>query len=148
MSTATLEIKPTAKTAARAAKKAAAKEKNMGIEKPTGVGRTQALDRALGQIEQSFGKGSIMRLDKDASLAFPTNKRARGLSHVLCHNVVSCAVPVNTRGRYLSHVFCRKDVSFTFPANNRHRGLSHVCCRKVASVAFPAKTRARGLSHV
>ena len=71
MSKTTLEIKPTAKTTARAAKKAAAKEKNMGIEKPTGVGRTQALDRALGQIEQSFGKGSIMRLDKDASLALP-----------------------------------------------------------------------------
>jgi recombination protein RecA len=31
----------------------------------------QALDRALGQIEKSFGKGSIMRLDEDAYLAIP-----------------------------------------------------------------------------
>ncbi|MBZ0171587.1 MAG: recombinase RecA [Phycisphaerales bacterium] len=33
--------------------------------------KTQALDRALGQIEKSFGKGSIMRLDEDAYLAIP-----------------------------------------------------------------------------
>jgi recombination protein RecA len=30
-------------------------------------GRLQALERALGQIEKSFGKGSIMRLDADAT---------------------------------------------------------------------------------
>ncbi|USN98243.1 MAG: recombinase RecA [Phycisphaeraceae bacterium] len=33
--------------------------------------KAQALDRALGQIEKSFGKGSIMRLDEDAYLAIP-----------------------------------------------------------------------------
>ena len=31
----------------------------------TDAGREQALERALGQIERSFGKGSIMRLDDD-----------------------------------------------------------------------------------
>lgn len=34
----------------------------------TDAGRTQALDRAVSQIERNFGKGSIMRLDDD-----PTN---------------------------------------------------------------------------
>ena len=34
-------------------------------------GKTQALGRALQQIEKSFGKGSIMRLDEDAHLAIP-----------------------------------------------------------------------------
>jgi recombination protein RecA len=34
-------------------------------------GKQQALDRAVGQIEKSFGKGAIMRLDADASLAVP-----------------------------------------------------------------------------
>ena len=33
--------------------------------------KRQALDRAVGQIEQSFGKSSIMRLDEDAYLAIP-----------------------------------------------------------------------------
>ena len=33
--------------------------------------RAQALDRALGQIEKTFGKGSIMRLDEDAYLSIP-----------------------------------------------------------------------------
>lgn len=32
-------------------------------------GRLQALERALGQIEKSFGKGSIMRLDSSAEMA-------------------------------------------------------------------------------
>ncbi|MDY7110504.1 MAG: recombinase RecA [Planctomycetota bacterium] len=34
-------------------------------------GRLQALERALGQIEKTFGKGSIMRLDADAMLKIP-----------------------------------------------------------------------------
>ncbi len=34
-------------------------------------GRRQALDRALGQIEKTFGKGSIMRLDDDPSKVVP-----------------------------------------------------------------------------
>jgi recombination protein RecA len=33
--------------------------------------KSQALDRAVSQIEKSFGKGSIMRLDEDAYLAIP-----------------------------------------------------------------------------
>ncbi len=41
--------------------------------KPAAISRerAQALDRALGQIEKTFGKGSIMRLDEDAYLAVP-----------------------------------------------------------------------------
>jgi len=35
-------------------------------------GRQQALERALGQIEKSFGKGSIMRLDGDNIPAIPS----------------------------------------------------------------------------
>ena len=38
---------------------------------PPSKEKVQALDRALGQIEKSFGKGSIMRLDEDAYLAIP-----------------------------------------------------------------------------
>ncbi|UCD76892.1 MAG: recombinase RecA [Phycisphaerales bacterium] len=34
-------------------------------------GRFQALERALGQIEKTFGKGSIMRLDADAKNVIP-----------------------------------------------------------------------------
>jgi len=34
-------------------------------------GKQQALDRAVGQIEKSFGKGAIMRLNEEASLAVP-----------------------------------------------------------------------------
>ncbi len=34
-------------------------------------GRLQALERALGQIEKTFGKGSIMRLDGDAKYEIP-----------------------------------------------------------------------------
>jgi recombination protein RecA len=34
-------------------------------------GRAEALKRTLGQIEKSFGKGSIMRLDEDAHLSIP-----------------------------------------------------------------------------
>ncbi len=34
-------------------------------------GRSQALDRAVSQIERTFGKGSIMRLDEEAFLAIP-----------------------------------------------------------------------------
>ena len=34
-------------------------------------GKSQALGRALQQIEKSFGKGSIMRLDEEAHLAIP-----------------------------------------------------------------------------
>ncbi len=33
--------------------------------------KAQALQRAVGQIEKAFGKGSIMRLDEDAYLAIP-----------------------------------------------------------------------------
>lgn len=35
-------------------------------------GRRQALDRAVGQIERSFGKGSIMRLDDDPDMVVPS----------------------------------------------------------------------------
>ncbi|MFW6060244.1 MAG: recombinase RecA [Phycisphaeraceae bacterium] len=38
---------------------------------PTDAGRQQALDRAVSQIERSFGKGSIMRLDDDPSRVPP-----------------------------------------------------------------------------
>jgi recombination protein RecA len=68
MSKATLETKPAAKTPK---KKSAAKANGTASEQTSGTGRTQALDRALGQIEQSFGKGAIMRLDKDAAFALP-----------------------------------------------------------------------------
>jgi recombination protein RecA len=34
-------------------------------------GRSQALDRAVSQIEKTFGKGAIMRLNEDAVLAIP-----------------------------------------------------------------------------
>lgn len=34
-------------------------------------GKQQALQRTLGQIEKTFGKGSIMRLDEDAALSIP-----------------------------------------------------------------------------
>ena len=34
-------------------------------------GRLQALERALGQIEKTFGKGSIMRLDSKAMYIIP-----------------------------------------------------------------------------
>jgi recombination protein RecA len=38
---------------------------------PEDKGRIQALERALGQIEKTFGKGSIMRLDGDPNNAIP-----------------------------------------------------------------------------
>ncbi len=38
---------------------------------PISKEKAQALDRAVSQIEKSFGKGSIMRLDEDAYLAIP-----------------------------------------------------------------------------
>ena len=38
---------------------------------PISKEKSQALDRAVSQIEKSFGKGSIMRLDEDAYLAIP-----------------------------------------------------------------------------
>lgn len=44
---------------------------NQNTTHPASKERTQALDRALGQIEKSFGKGSIMRLDEDAYLSIP-----------------------------------------------------------------------------
>jgi len=37
----------------------------------TDKAKDQALQRAVGQIEKAFGKGSIMRLDEDAYLAIP-----------------------------------------------------------------------------
>ncbi len=36
------------------------------------TGRAQALERAVGQIERAFGKGSIMRLDSDKITAIPS----------------------------------------------------------------------------
>ncbi len=39
--------------------------------KPIDKEKAQALGRALSQIEKSFGKGSIMRLDEDAYLSIP-----------------------------------------------------------------------------
>ena len=50
-----------------------------GLKVPQGNGtpkemdpqRQQALDRALSQIDKTFGKGSIMRLDEEAYLATP-----------------------------------------------------------------------------
>ncbi len=44
---------------------------NTVIEGKGEAGRRQALDRALGQIEKSFGSGSIMRLDGDQIKAIP-----------------------------------------------------------------------------
>ena len=46
-------------------------ETAMGKTMTEDRGRQQALDRALGQIEKVFGKGSIMRLDADAASAIP-----------------------------------------------------------------------------
>jgi len=41
------------------------------FEEKTETGKAQALERALGQIEKTFGKGSIMRLDEDAYNSIP-----------------------------------------------------------------------------
>ncbi len=53
-----------------AASKTNAKDSEMAVTIED-KGRTQALDRAVSQIEQTFGKGAIMRLDEDAHLAIP-----------------------------------------------------------------------------
>ncbi len=49
--------------------------KNMSADSTTAAdldpGRRQALDRALGQIEKAFGKGSIMKLDGDRLAGIP-----------------------------------------------------------------------------
>jgi len=54
-------------------KKAPAPEKTIEVAAPEGNSKEklQALDRAVSQIERSFGKGSIMRLDEDAYLSIP-----------------------------------------------------------------------------
>ena len=59
--------KPTNKKDKRMAKVKNTAPPTKGIAKvaPTEAGRAQALDRAVGQIERAFGKGSIMRLDDD-----------------------------------------------------------------------------------
>ena len=75
MTKATLETKPTPKLPVKSSKKTDAKAGGptygKTADKVTDAGRSQALERALGQIEQSFGKGSIMRLDKDGPLELP-----------------------------------------------------------------------------
>ena len=73
MSKATVETKPgkTGKFGKKTRTKNSAPITTVG-EKPTSSsGRQQALDRALGQIEKAYGKGSIMTLDKDGPAAVP-----------------------------------------------------------------------------
>ena len=70
--------KTTKKSAAQAEPKAQAKGDAKGAPKKTDPDgheispeKKQALDRALQQIDRSFGKGAIMRLDEEAYLAIP-----------------------------------------------------------------------------
>jgi recombination protein RecA len=55
---------------ARMAGSTKAKGRSTGAEVED-KGRSQALDRAVSQIERTFGKGAIMRLDEDAYLSIP-----------------------------------------------------------------------------
>ncbi|MEO1511429.1 MAG: hypothetical protein AAFU70_05080, partial [Planctomycetota bacterium] len=61
---AAVEAKPGSKPALNSNPKPAQPE-------PISKEKAQALDRALQQIDRSFGKGAIMRLDEDAYLAIP-----------------------------------------------------------------------------
>ena len=74
MVSATLET-PVNPKANGSAKRAPKKDLPMAPTKTTedalDASRRKALDQAVGQIERSFGKGSIMRLDEDAILAHP-----------------------------------------------------------------------------
>jgi recombination protein RecA len=73
MSKATLETKPgkPGKFGKKTRTKNSAPITIVG-EKPTSSsGRQQALDRALGQIEKAYGKGSIMTLDKEGPAPVP-----------------------------------------------------------------------------
>ena len=79
MSKATLESKPATKNTTKTVNKATTKPASKTAAKAdadasTGnaSGRGQALDRALGQIEKAYGKGSIMRLDKDVPMGIPS----------------------------------------------------------------------------
>ena len=78
MSKATMESKPKTTSAGKTAGKGTSKSKAK-VEPGTDAGqpaidpgRQQALDRALGQIEKAYGKGSIMRLDKDRAAQIPS----------------------------------------------------------------------------
>ena len=70
--------KATTKTPAKTSKKSGAQAEAKGVPNGASAGahganpeKKQALDRALQQIDRSFGKGAIMRLDEDAYLAIP-----------------------------------------------------------------------------
>ncbi|MCA9284958.1 MAG: DNA recombination/repair protein RecA, partial [Phycisphaerales bacterium] len=56
---------------AAGSKGASAKGGNAGMNPGLSKERVQALDRTLGQIEKTFGKGSIMRLDNDSTPVIP-----------------------------------------------------------------------------
>ena len=76
MAKATLEPKDDTKTTKgrSTVKKAAAQEaaaSTASDKKAIDPGRQQALDRALGQIEKAYGKGSIMKLDGDHLAGIP-----------------------------------------------------------------------------
>ncbi len=76
MAKATLEPKDDTKTTKgrTTVKKAAAQEaaaSTASDKKAVDPGRQQALDRALGQIEKAYGKGSIMKLDGDHLAGIP-----------------------------------------------------------------------------
>ena len=60
-----------AKSSARTSSSSAKGTVGMANATTEDKGRLQALERALGQIEKTFGKGSIMRLDADAGLKIP-----------------------------------------------------------------------------
>ena len=73
-------------------------------------GRLQALERALGQIEKTFGSGSIMRLDGDANNIIPgINTGALSLDLALGGR----GVP---RGRVVEVYGNRTDVVHSLPA--------------------------------
>jgi recombination protein RecA len=55
---------------AKATRNGNARKTPVAVEEHSDAGRHQALDRAVAQIEKSFGKGSIMRLD-DQSFTVP-----------------------------------------------------------------------------
>jgi len=74
MVSATLET-PVNPKANGSAKRGPKKDRDMASTKtadqPLDAARRKALDQAVGQIERSFGKGSIMRLDEDAVQLHP-----------------------------------------------------------------------------
>jgi len=68
-------IKPTLKPTIKPTQPIEVEAKPTKPAKPTGTkedkGRLQALERALGQIEKTYGTGSIMRLDSSANHVIP-----------------------------------------------------------------------------